>query len=926
MTSRSKIVGLARHTPDDIEIDAGSTPVEGSDGTENDLLGESEADWAETVEYGEYSARRSWTAYVIPGSLCLTLAAWTGFFGWTYLAEAQQGLDSERVASLVTTWSVPALLLATIWLLFMRSSRAEADRFGDAARILRIESEALELRMRTVNEEIAMAREFLAQNARELESVGRQSSRKLVEAAEQLTVALADSDQKAKTLEAVSNAATSNLEQLRKHLPVVTSAAKDVTNQIGSAGNNAQLQVKVLIAALQRVSDAGKSAREFIDDMETRAEEAGSNLLNVIGQGAAVLADSTEAAEARTAEMAQLMETSSAKMKKNIASVSSDVDSMVAQSSYQLEAQLATLGDSLGQLAEEAGDRLITVIGQGATVLADSTEAAEARTAEIAQLMETTSAKLKTSIASVSSDVDSMVTQSSGRLEVQLAKLSTNLGQLAEEAGDRLTTVIGQGAAVLADSTEAAEARTAEMAQLMETTSAKLKKNIASVSSDVGLMATQSSGQLEAQLAALRDSLGQLAQQTDAEDSRIATMIQRISVHMDDSASRIASIDAEATDNTAKLAFAVSALNESTRNVGASLGDNQTKTNHLLQRSERLLVALDSANREIDESLPAAMDRMDARFAASLSQLQNVTTTAETLSGHSDDMLAKINSIEHLIGLQRASVERLMTESDEHFTARHEQADALAAALTHTRKLVEEMTETANDKLVASLLRVRETTRQTAESSRKILDEEMATVAERLSEQNRTLLANAIDNQISALNDSMQSSIERNLAISETTTAKMSAQLAQIDEMTGNLERRLSDAHEGFDGIGDDSFARQMVLLTESLNSTAIDVAKILSNEVTDTAWAAYLKGDRGVFTRRAVRLLDAGEARAIAAHYGDDSEFREHVNRYIHDFEAMMRVLLSTRDGNAIGVTLLSSDVGKLYVALAQAIERLRN
>jgi hypothetical protein len=114
--------------------------------------------------------------------------------------------------------------------------------------------------------------------------------------------------------------------------------------------------------------------------------------------------------------------------------------------------------------------------------------------------------------------------------------------------------------------------------------------------------------------------------------------------------------------------------------------------------------------------------------------------------------------------------------------------------------------------------------------------------------------------------------------------------------------------------------------LTESLNSTAIDVAKILSNDVTDTAWAAYLKGDRGVFTRRAVRLLDAGEARAIASHYSEDSEFREHVNRYIHDFESMMRVLLSTRDGNAIGVTLLSSDVGKLYVALAQAIERLRN
>ena len=31
------------------------------------------------------------------------------------------------------------------------------------------------------------------------------------------------------------------------------------------------------------------------------------------------------------------------------------------------------------------------------------------------------------------------------------------------------------------------------------------------------------------------------------------------------------------------------------------------------------------------------------------------------------------------------------------------------------------------------------------------------------------------------------------------------------------------------------------------------------------------------------------------------------------------------TRDGHALSVTLLSSDMGKLYVALAQAIERLR-
>ncbi|MBW8777588.1 MAG: hypothetical protein JF596_22185, partial [Stenotrophomonas sp.] len=75
----------------------------------------------------------------------------------------------------------------------------------------------------------------------------------------------------------------------------------------------------------------------------------------------------------------------------------------------------------------------------------------------------------------------------------------------------------------------------------------------------------------------------------------------------------------------------------------------------------------------------------------------------------------------------------------------------------------------------------------------------------------------------------------------------------------------------------------------------------------------------------RAVKLLDAGEMRAVLAAYDNDDTVREQINRYIHDFEAMLRGILAQRDGAAIGVTLLSSDMGKLYVALAQAIERLR-
>ena len=116
-----------------------------------------------------------------------------------------------------------------------------------------------------------------------------------------------------------------------------------------------------------------------------------------------------------------------------------------------------------------------------------------------------------------------------------------------------------------------------------------------------------------------------------------------------------------------------------------------------------------------------------------------------------------------------------------------------------------------------------------------------------------------------------------------------------------------------------------MSLLIDSMHSASIDVGKILSDEVDDKAWTQYLKGNRGVFTRRAVRLMEGGEARAIARALRERPEFQGSVNRYVHDFEAMLRRVLAERDGGMIAVTLMSSDMGKLYAALGQAIDRRR-
>lgn len=761
MTTRSKIVGLTQHISDQSSHDDVAAETHATAGSLPDAVD------IENVEemYEVEQPRLSVLAFVAPTLLLLAFVGWTAFFGLTYWPEAQSGLDNNRIVELIVRWAVPALLIAVSWLLVMRNSSREATRFGNVAASLRKESDLLSQRMRTVNEEIALAREFLSQNARDLESLGRQSSQKLMESAQVLTAALADSDQKAKTLETVSQSANTNLEQLRKHLPVVTSAAKDVTNQIGSAGNNAQMQIKSLIATLERVRDAGKSVRDYVDGVEVRADDM----------------------------------------------------------AVKLEQSLISSAKLLDMRSAEALDR------------------------------------------------------------------------------------------------------SAEMATLMDSATQAMSSGIAQASGDIGAILSVSQEQIQSSLSELRKALGDVGSQTDQEEARIRAMIATISAHIHSSAQQISEVDRVATDQTSKLAFAVSALGDSTRTVGSALTDNQLVTQQLIDQSHKLLESLGTANHEISETIPASMDVLSLQLSDGVAQIKSALTNAESLEQLSGSMLEKLNGLEQIIATQRDSVDALMAQSDAHFAARHDQVDALGSSLRQTQSLLQEMSDEANGQLVTALLRVRESTRAAAESSRKILDDELAHIADQLTEQNRTALANALDAQVASMNAAVQEAIERNVELSEAATGLVVKQLAELGEMTTTLEGRIADSKNSFESVQDDSFARRMVLLTESLNSTAIDVTKILSNDITDTAWASYLKGDRGVFTRRAVRLIDSKEAKIIANHYGNDSEFREHVNRYVHDFEGIMRLLLSTRDGNAIGVTLLSSDIGKLYVALAQAIERLR-
>ena len=388
---------------------------------------------------------------------------------------------------------------------------------------------------------------------------------------------------------------------------------------------------------------------------------------------------------------------------------------------------------------------------------------------------------------------------------------------------------------------------------------------------------------------------------------------------------RLEALHAQGIDRSQVLAASISALGGSANAMTEALRTGDAMATRTIGTTESLLIALDAATREIDETLPDALDRLDARVAASKAVVVQAKPELLALVTAAESTHDAIEAIAGVIADQRRTLDQLSSALLDTLTQGRSKADALGEMVEETIGRTHRFAEEAAPRLIDALLRVRDTATAAADKARETLSTVIPDAASALEaasvEAMRRATSDTVERQIRAIGDATDAAVDA----ATRATARLSNQVQVIADQTAIVETRIEDARAEREESSRDTFARRVSLLIDSLNSASIDVARILAPDISDSAWAAYLKGDRGVFTRRAVRVLEAGEAREIVRLYDEDTGFRDHVNRYIHDFESMLRAVLAQRDGSPLGVTLLSSDMGKLYVALAQAIERLR-
>ena len=514
-------------------------------------------------------------------------------------------------------------------------------------------------------------------------------------------------------------------------------------------------------------------------------------------------------------------------------------------------------------------------------LVAEATDRLAARLAEIEAAGTNAAARVNDAEAAYSGTLDALLDRTSTTLEqvrtgidVQAAAVaalvsqaSAGIGKAGADAAESLANNIDHANSSLGGLT----ARVAEQDRASQRMIAEIERGLALIDerfTELAANGDERANRFLQSLTRARTELDTLSAHTSAQDDAIGTLSER----------------------TEALRGSIERLAGEIRdNVGIAIGEAQGS-------ADRLVEAAAAARPEIGWLRDAAVEA-SAKLSA---------TGAEIVEQH-ERFAAMLSSVD-------SGVE----------DAQSKLAD-LASTLVQVEREATNLSSETGPALIASLVQVKEAAAHAADRAREAIQGVIPETAGKLSDAAAQALERTIREAVEDSLRNVETVAARAVDSARAASDRLTGQMITLGQTASALEAHIEQTGKEQREKDSEAFAKRVALLIDSMHSAAIDVGKIMADEIDDKAWSSYLKGNRGVFTSRAVRLMGGGEARAIRAHYESDTEFQRSVNRYIGDFEAMLRRVLAERDGGVIAVTLMSSDMGKLYAALTQAIDKLR-
>ena len=516
---------------------------------------------------------------------------------------------------------------------------------------------------------------------------------------------------------------------------------------------------------------------------------------------------------------------------------------------------------------------------------------------------------------------DQIISQAADRLAARLAEIDT----AGEAAGARVGEAEGAFSNTLDLLLERTSYTLEQIRSGIDVQAAAVTALVAQASSGIGKAGADAAESLAANIDHANVSLEGLSSRVAEQDRASQRMIAEIERGLALIDQRFTELSSNGDERANRFLESLTRARAELDSLASQAGTEEAAVSSLAERTSALRETVALLSSEIREGVGAALG--EAHGTAD--RLAETTAAAKPDIGWLRDATAEANdklaATTAAIAGQRERFEALLSNVDHGVEDAQSKLAELASTLVQVEREAANLSSETAPALVASLVQVKEAAAHAAERARTAIEATIPEAAGKLSNEAAEALERVIRESIEDRLRDVEIVAAKAVESARAASDRLTAQMFTLGQTASALEAHIEQTSKEQREKDSEVFAKRVALLIDSMHSAAIDVGKIMADEIDDKAWSAYLKGNRGVFTSRAVRLIGGSETRAIRVHYESDPEFQRSVNRYVGDFESMLRRVLAERDGGMIAVTLMSSDMGKLYAALAQAIDKRR-
>lgn len=361
----------------------------------------------------------------------------------------------------------------------------------------------------------------------------------------------------------------------------------------------------------------------------------------------------------------------------------------------------------------------------------------------------------------------------------------------------------------------------------------------------------------------------------------------------------------------------------------------------LASRVQDVNVELGSLATPLKSTQTAAQELTGAVKALKETALQTVDVLAETLptrtveaSRAAETLSSELNTLvqsidrahDRALGLaqpiadSRAKIEAASESYAAQRVAIEDAGHALVVELQQAQTLIAQVEEQTRDtslaaasRLVDAMTQVRSVATQATGSMREMLNGLLEETRESLSATaNDTMRVNFAE-PVARLAEQAEMAAT---AAAERTAASMAA-LANTLKL---LEDRSSDRMEKFESASQEELLAAASLLTDRLSQSAVSISSALGRPMDDADWTQWKRGERGLFNKRTLALLEKKEARELKALLASDEEFARAARDYTNAFQSLAQRFEAQVP--LMAAALMGSEHGRLAAALSEALE----